>query len=73
MSEQSQYYVHYAFFAIFIVALMSLSSKLSQDRDLERMVVDVFLLFLLLVSVLYAWYLLPAFAVIALATLHFHQ
>ena len=66
MSEQSQYYVHYAFFAIFIVALMSLSSKLSQDRDLERVVVDVFLLFLLLVSVLYAWYLLPAFAVIAL-------
>ena len=66
VSVQQEFYIHYAFIVLFVFSLLSLAQRLWQDRDLERAIVDAFLLFVILVSTLYAWYLIPVFSVIAL-------
>lgn len=66
MSAQNQGYIHYACFVIFVLFMVLISLKLSQDQDLERAIVEAYLCFIIFVSTLYAWYLVPIFAVISL-------
>jgi hypothetical protein len=58
--------VQYGFIALFVMAMLAVTLAVWRGMRLESGLIDTFLLFALLVSLLTPWYLLPALALIAL-------
>jgi len=66
VSEGTLSYIWFAFAGLFVAYAMLVIWKLSCDGEFERAMSNTLLAFLLLLTVLFPWYLIPVIAILAL-------
>jgi hypothetical protein len=66
LSDSEKKRLEYIFLGIFVVAALFLLGTYLRGRPIEFVVADTLILFCLLLTNLYAWYLIPVFAALAL-------